>query len=65
MRHGAGVGVGMMRGRGLPFIENKKICLLIGFLASWFVGLLGSWFLGAQFLLCVGFSCVWFLGLLD
>ena len=34
MARGVGVGVGMLRGSGIPFIENKKI---IGLKVSFFV----------------------------
>ena len=36
----AGVGVGMLRGRGVPFIEK-----CFGFLVSWFLGVLVYWFI--------------------
>ena len=33
---GAGVGVGMLRGRGIPLLE--KVSRFLGFLVSWFLG---------------------------
>ena len=45
---GAGVGVGMLRGRGIPLIEIKSS----SFKVSWFLGFLVSWF----------HSFCWFLG---
>ena len=41
---GAGVGVGMLRGREIPLAENKLVFRFLGFLASWFQSLLVSWF---------------------
>ena len=47
---GAGVGIGMLRGRGIPLIET----IFQSFLVSWFQSFLAvGWF---------GFLCSWFLG---
>ena len=32
---GAGVGVGMLRGRVIPLLENKKVCGVLGFSVDW------------------------------
>ena len=53
-RSGAGVGVGMLRGAGIPLLENKK-----GFLVSWFLDF-GLWFLAVVGLLFVGCWCLVF-----
>ena len=40
---GAGVGVGMLRGGGIPLNENKQNFL--DFLVPWLLGVMVSWFL--------------------
>ena len=49
---GASVGVGMLRGRGIPSVDNKKIFV------PWFLGSWVSWFLGvlAYFLVSTFFA---------
>ena len=44
---GAGVGVGVLRGRGIPLIEKIEfeVYWCLGFLVSLVLGFLGSWFL--------------------
>ena len=48
---GAAVRVGMLKGAGIPLLENQKSCLVSWFLVSWFDGFL-----------VVGFSVPKFLG---
>ena len=35
VRSGAGLGVGMLVGRGIPLLENKKVSWFLSFLVSW------------------------------
>ena len=39
-RDGAGLGVGMFRGGGIPSIENQKVPKFLGLLVYWLVGFL-------------------------
>ena len=41
---GAGVGVGILRGSGIPLLENESVSTCLGFLVCWFVGFLVSKF---------------------
>ena len=43
---GAGLGVGMLRGTGIPLIEKKRDYWFLGLLVSWLPHLEVSWFLG-------------------
>ena len=52
---GAGLGVGMLRGRGIPFIENK-----IEFKVSWFLACLAFWFQSFLVSKFIGFLVSWF-----
>ena len=74
------VGVGMLRGVGIPLLENKGRQRLLAswflgflgflvswfgsFLASWFQRLLVSWFLGFLVSWLLGFLVSWFRGFL-
>ena len=53
---GAGVGVGMLRGRGIPLKKN------LGFLVSWFQSFNVSKYLGFLVSKFLGFLIYWFLG---
>ena len=53
-RSGAGVGVGMLRCWGFPYLKRFFGFLVFCSLVYWFVGFLVSWFLG--------FKVYWFLG---
>ena len=63
---GAGVGVGMLRGREIPLLENKKfqsvlvswfLVFFLFCLVYWFLGLLVSWFIGLLVYWFVDCSC--------
>ena len=54
---GAGLEIGMLRGRGIP--SNRKCFKFLGVMVSWFQSFLVSWFLG----FIIGFLVSWPLGL--
>ena len=58
---GAGVGVGMLRGRG---VLGFLVSWFQSFLVSWFLSFLVSWFLGFRVSWFVDFKMCWFLGFL-
>ena len=65
----------MLRGRGMPLLENKQVVCSLGFLGfsvlgcrgflvSWFLGSLVSWLLGVKASWLLGLSVSRFLGFL-
>ena len=58
---GAEVEVGMLKGGGIPFIENEKVCWFFGFLVSWFFCFLVSWFQSCLVYWFIGLLVFWFL----